>query len=66
VSVKYVILVTNQFVMCEWIHICSDVDSVQIVAFGMHIHNSMGAKCIVLVTRTTCYVWLYTHMYWCW
>jgi hypothetical protein len=37
--------------MCEWIHICSDVDNVQIVAFGMHIHNSMGAKCIVLVTR---------------
>jgi hypothetical protein len=42
--------------MCEWIHICSDVDSIQIVAFGMHIHNSMGAKCTVLVTRTTCYV----------
>jgi hypothetical protein len=61
-NVKYVILVTNQFVMCE---ICNDVDSVQIVAFGMHIHNSMGAKCIVLVTRTTCYVWFYTHMYWC-
>jgi hypothetical protein len=27
-----------------------------------HIHNSMGAKCVILVT-TTCYVWKGTHMY---
>ncbi len=48
--------------MCEWVHICNDVDNVQVVAFGVHKHNSMGAKCIVLVTKTTPYVWLHTHM----
>jgi hypothetical protein len=48
--------------MCEWVHICSDVDNVQVVAFGVHKVNSMGPKCIVLVTKTTPYVWLHTRM----
>jgi hypothetical protein len=32
--------------MCEKVHVCNDVDNVQVVAFGIHIHKSMGAKCI--------------------
>jgi len=41
--------------MHEWVHICNDVDSLQ-VAFGIHIHSSMGEKCTTFVTRTICYV----------
>jgi hypothetical protein len=46
--------------MHEWVHICNDVDSLQVVAFGIHIHSSMGEKWFV--TRNICYVWLYIHL----
>jgi hypothetical protein len=26
-----------------------------------HIYTSMGAKCVILVTWTTCYAWMYSH-----
>jgi hypothetical protein len=48
--------------MHEWVHICNDVDSLQVVAFGIHIHSSMGEKCTIFVTRNICNVWLCIHL----
>jgi hypothetical protein len=36
-------------VIWEWVHICTDLDSEQVVAFGTH-NTSMRVKYVILVT----------------
>jgi hypothetical protein len=42
-------------VIYKWVHTCNDLDNGQ-------IHTLIGAKCVILITKTTCYVWLSTHI----
>jgi hypothetical protein len=46
----------HDFFMCEWIHICSDIDS------GQNKKKTTRAFFYSLVTKTICYVWMDTHM----
>jgi len=49
----------QKLVMCEWIHICSDIDSEQNMDKTTRAFSD-------LVRRIICYMWMGTHMYWHW